>query len=111
MPVAEDSLKYTAFVTLDGHYEVKYVPSVNVFCRFISYVFRDLIKDATIAMYIDDIIIPFKDVDEGVINLKRVLEVRSRYGIRYQMERCQLLERKVNFLGYVIEAGTIKASE
>lgn len=43
VPVAEDSRKYTAFVTPDGQYEFKYVPfgicnSPAVFCRFISFV-------------------------------------------------------------------------
>uniref|UniRef100_A0A034WF08 Transposon Ty3-G Gag-Pol polyprotein n=1 Tax=Bactrocera dorsalis TaxID=27457 RepID=A0A034WF08_BACDO len=105
VPIAEDSRKYTAFVTQDGHYEFKYVPfgirnSREVFSRFLNHVFGDLIKDETIGIHMTDIIIPSKDIDEGIMKLRQVLEVASRYGVRIKWEKCEFLQLKIKIFGY-----------
>jgi len=43
-----------------------------------------------------------------VQKLKRVLKVAQGIGLLINWSKCQVLTRKVNFLGYVIENGTIK---
>ncbi|GFX94851.1 transposon Tf2-8 polyprotein [Trichonephila clavipes] len=69
MDVDEASRKYTAFVTETGQYEFLKVPfglsiSSNYFQRYINYVFRELLRDGTLIIYLDDII-PATDEKEA----------------------------------------------
>lgn len=57
--VADDSVKYTAFVTPNGQYEYKRMPfglkkAPSVFQRFINTVFKDLVDGGLIVIYMDD---------------------------------------------------------
>ncbi|GFV70778.1 hypothetical protein TNCV_1946881 [Trichonephila clavipes] len=77
--VDEASRKYTAFVTEAGQYEFLKVLfglsiSSNYFQRYIDYVFRELLRDGTLIIYLDDIIIPATDEKEAYKKLVRVLE-------------------------------------
>ncbi|GFX01721.1 retrovirus-related Pol polyprotein from transposon 297 [Trichonephila clavipes] len=108
--VDEASRKYTAFVTETGQYEFLKVPfglsiSSNYFQRYINYVFRELLRDGTLIIYLDDIIIPATDEKEACKKLARVLETASRYGIELNLKKCQFLQGKINFLGHVIQNG------
>ncbi|GFX42106.1 retrovirus-related Pol polyprotein from transposon 297 [Trichonephila clavipes] len=113
--VDEASRKYTAFVTETGQYEFLKVPfglsiSSNYFQRYINYVFRELLRDGTLIIYLDYIIIPATDEKEACKKLARVLETASRYGIELNLKKCQFLQGKINFLGYVIQNGIIQPS-
>ncbi|XP_054734546.1 uncharacterized protein LOC129242007 [Anastrepha obliqua] len=75
VPIEPSSRKYTAFVTHGGQFEFCYAPfgicnSPAVFGRYIQAVFRDLLKEGTVVIYMDDIVILAKDVDEGMVKLK-----------------------------------------
>ncbi|GFX53575.1 retrovirus-related Pol polyprotein from transposon 17.6 [Trichonephila clavipes] len=79
-----NSTKYTSFVTHEGQYEFLRVPfglsnSPSVFQRFIYTVFRKLIRDNILIVYMDDLLILSQNEAE-------------------------------EFLGYIIENGTIKPS-
>ena len=115
VPVDEESRKYTAFVTHNGQYEFLFVPfglcnSPAVFSRFVFSIFRDLIQNGTIIVYIDDIIIPAVSEEENISKLKIVLDIAEKHDLRIKWEKCQFLCNKVNFLGYVIENSTISPS-
>ncbi|GFU66565.1 retrovirus-related Pol polyprotein from transposon 17.6 [Trichonephila clavipes] len=58
----------------------------------------------------DDLVIPAKDEKEGLEKLGEVLEVSSKYGLEMKFKKCQFLRRKVEFLGHVVENGTIRPS-
>ncbi|GIY15407.1 retrovirus-related Pol polyprotein from transposon 17.6 [Caerostris extrusa] len=60
--------------------------------------------------YMDDLIIPSKDEVEGVEKLKVVLGVASKYGLEIKFKKCQFLKRNVEFLGHIVENGTIRPS-
>ncbi|GBM17776.1 hypothetical protein AVEN_99656-1 [Araneus ventricosus] len=85
-----------------------YLP--NVFMRFVYNVFRKLIHDNTIVLYLDDILIPAQSESEGLEKLKRVLKAAADNGLEINFKKCQFLKRKIEFLGYVIENGTIQPS-
>ncbi|GFY43019.1 retrovirus-related Pol polyprotein from transposon 17.6 [Trichonephila inaurata madagascariensis] len=111
----EASRKYTAFVTETGQYEFLKVPfglsiSSNYFQRYINYVFRESLRNGTLIIYLDDIIIPATDEKEANKKLARVLETASRYGIELSVKKCQFLQGKINFLGPVIQNGIIQPS-
>ncbi|XP_070075626.1 uncharacterized protein [Drosophila takahashii] len=76
VPVEVGSQKYTSFVTQKGQYEFLYVPfgisnSPAVFTRFIMAVLRELIKTGDAVVYMDDIIIPSKNVVEGPMEITK----------------------------------------
>ncbi|GBM25789.1 Retrovirus-related Pol polyprotein from transposon 17.6 [Araneus ventricosus] len=108
----EDSKKFTSFVTHDGQYEFNKVPfglcnSPSIFQRFINHVFRDLLKEGIVIIYMDDIIIPSIDDLDGLKMLSRVLQTASEYGLELNLKKCNFLKSKIEFLGYIIENGKI----
>jgi len=83
--VSKDSQKYTAFVTHEGHYQFRKVPfglcnSPAVFQRFINELFQDLTVRGIALPYIDDLIIPAKNVEKAIERLKLVLKRAEEYG-------------------------------
>ncbi|GFT33556.1 transposon Tf2-6 polyprotein [Trichonephila clavipes] len=58
----------------------------------------------------DDLIIPSADEEEGLRKLRTVFEVASKYGLEIQFKKCQFLKRKVEFLGHIVENGTVSPS-
>lgn len=78
---------------------------------YIFAVLRDMIQDGTIVVYMDDIIIPAKDIVEGIRKLDLVLRRAASGGLKIKWQKSQILRKRVNFLGYVIEDGSITPSE
>ncbi|XP_076660361.1 uncharacterized protein LOC143363699 [Halictus rubicundus] len=77
-PVGKASRKFTSFVVPDGQYEFLRVPfglcnSPAVFAKFINAVFGDLLRRRVILAYMDDLIVPSKDVESGMRSLESVL--------------------------------------
>lgn len=115
VPVEESSRKYTSFIVPDGQFEFLKVPfglstSPSVFQRYVNCIFRDLIRKGVVILYMDDLVIPSKDEFEGVEKLKMVLEVASEYGLEIKTKKCQFLKRSVEFLGHIVENGTVRPS-
>lgn len=113
--VDEQSQKYTSFVTHTGQYEFLKMPyglsnSPLVFQRYIYNIFRDLINDNTLIIYMDDIIIPSIDEKEGLAKLERVLTTASEYGLELNIKKCHFLQREIDFLGYQIKNGQLYPS-
>ncbi|XP_047018894.1 uncharacterized protein LOC124629526 isoform X2 [Helicoverpa zea] len=84
--VSEESIKYTSFVTHHGQFEFLRAPfglstCPKTFMRFVSIIFRNLISQGVLIIFIDDIIIPALDEVQAVSRLKQVLEVAAHYGL------------------------------
>lgn len=115
VPVEAESIKYTSFVTHNGQYEFLRTPfglclSPASFGRFISEVFHNLIQDGYLMAYVDDLIIPSKDVEEGIEKLKKVLKVAADHGVIINWKKCQFLQSKGEYLGHIIKENTLKPS-
>ncbi|XP_037976041.2 uncharacterized protein K02A2.6 [Plutella xylostella] len=117
LPVEEESVKYTAFVTSspEGQYEFLRAPfglsiCPKYFSRFINIIFREQIASGIVLIFIDDVIILAENEEEAIERLKIVLKVSSEYGLEINWKKTQLLQRKVEYLGHVIEDGTVKPS-
>ncbi|GFV18722.1 hypothetical protein TNCV_4756091 [Trichonephila clavipes] len=113
--VNEDCKHLTSFVVPDGQFEFNKVPfglstSPSVFQRYVYSIFRELMRKGIVIIYMDDLVIPAKDEKEGLEKLREVLEVASKYGLEMKFKKCQFLRRKVEFLGHVVEDGTIRPS-
>ncbi|GFU32434.1 hypothetical protein TNCV_338011 [Trichonephila clavipes] len=113
--VNEDCKHLTSFVVPDGQFEFNKVPFglstiPSVFQRYVYSIFRELMRKGIVIIYMDDLVIPAKDEKEGLEKLREVLEVASKYGLEMKFKKCQFLRRKVEFLGHVVENGTIRPS-
>nr|XP_029729127.1 uncharacterized protein K02A2.6-like [Aedes albopictus] len=93
VPVDEESRKYT---------------SGNAFGRFINTALKDLISDGTIIAFIDDIIIPTENEEEGMQKLRKVLSVAEKAGFRFNWAKCVFLQRRVEYIGYVVHDGQVE---
>lgn len=116
VPIEEDSRKYTAFITQDGLFEFNFAPfgyrnSPANFIRYIHCILRQLIKDGILAIYMDDIIIFAKTKEENLLKLEMFFAVAAEFGLRINWRKCKFLQTKVQFLGLIIEGGTIKPSD
>ncbi|GFU09303.1 retrovirus-related Pol polyprotein from transposon 17.6 [Trichonephila clavipes] len=70
--VDEDCRNYTSFVVPDGQFEFNKVPfrlstSPGVFQCYVSSIFRDLTRKGIVISYLDDLVIPAKNEQEGHI--------------------------------------------
>ena len=54
--------------------------------------------------FLDDIIIPSKDVDDGLTRLEHVLESLERHNLKLHPKKCKLLQQELAFLGHRISA-------
>lgn len=116
VPVDPQSRKYTAFVTHRGLYEFNKTPfgltnAPAVFQRFINNVFQDLVAEGIVLLYLDDVIIPAKDEEEGYARLKIVLRRAEQFGLMINWKKCQFLATRIEYLGYLIEDNKIEPSQ
>lgn len=89
IPVAEESRPKTAFVTPDGQYEFNRMPfglvnAPSVFQRTINKVLMEA-KLKYAIVYMDDILIPFKDLDEDMKRLEEVLLQLKNRGLTLKL--------------------------
>lgn len=57
--------------------------------------------------YIDDLIIPAKNVEDAIHRLKLVFKRAEEYRLEINKKKCQLLKRRIEVLGYFIEDGKL----
>lgn len=78
--------------------------------EFINAAFRDLINDGVVLTYLNKLIILSIDFENGLQRLQTVLDVVGKIGLIINWEKCQFLQNTVEFLGHIIENGTVKPS-
>ncbi|XP_055591263.1 uncharacterized protein LOC129743302 [Uranotaenia lowii] len=113
--VAEESRKYTAFVTPDGHYQFKRVPfglsnSVSVFCRAMSKVVRPL-RDQGISFYMDDVVIATETEEQNLALLERFLIEVAKSGMTLKVSKCEFFKRSIEYLGHIVAEGCVTPGE
>lgn len=112
IPIAEDSIEKTAFVTPDGHYEYLRMPfglsnAPAVFQRAICKALGDL-KDKDALVYLDDILIPSHSVLDGLNKLDRVLNALTTAGFSLNIKKCYFFEKSIEYLGQEISEDGIR---
>ncbi|XP_037944403.1 uncharacterized protein LOC119677203 [Teleopsis dalmanni] len=102
----EDSKKYTAFVTTDGHYEFNRMSFglVNAPAMFQSVMNRVIAKmsPGEIMVYLDDVIISSTTIEEGLKRLSKFLNILRGYKLTLRLAKCQFLATQVLHLGHII---------
>lgn len=113
IPVSEDSIKYTAFSTPDGHYEFLKMPfgicnGPSVFQRAITKAVKHL---DFLLVYIDDILIPFSTLDQGLDYLEQTISALSISGFKVNLKKCKFFVDTIEYLGREISSEGIRPSE
>jgi len=115
LPMSKDAIKKTSFITPDGQYEFKRMlfglaNGPSVYQRMINQVLGPL--RFTIAMvFMDDVLIPSRTVEEGLANLEIVLKLFSEANLTLNPNKCNFLCTKIEYLGFDIFEGTIAPSK
>lgn len=89
-----NSIKYTAFVTPDGHWEYKKMPfglrnAPSVLQRFVNNIFIEFIERHEIVVYLDDVLLASSSLEEHLDLLERVLKKISKSGLELNLNKCK----------------------
>ena len=60
------------------------------------------VKWKTCLVYLDDVIVFSKSVDDHIAHIDEVLRILGDAGISLKLRKCEFFQRKVNYLGHVI---------
>ena len=112
--ISEEDAHKTAFITIRGLYEFQVMPqgmcnSAATFQRLMNLVLAGLNYEICL-VYIDDIIIFSKDLNEHLDRLEVVLQKLEEAGLKIRPDKCKMLQREVHFLGHVISGDGIRTS-
>lgn len=112
IPIEEQSKDKTAFVTPDGQFEYNRMPfglvnAPSVFQRAINKILNQArVKYALI--YMDDILIPAKTFEEGLLRLEEVLRLLKEGGLTLKLSKCKFFYEKIDYLGFEISSSGIR---
>lgn len=115
VPVADDSIAKTAFVTPEGHYEFLRMPfgltnAPAVFQRLMDQVLGNL-KNSVAFPYLDDVIIPSRTTREGVARLRQVLSTFRTNHLTLNLEKCIFFTESIDYLGREISARGVRPGQ
>lgn len=107
IPIADCSREKTAFVTPQGQYEYNRMPfglvnAPSVFQRTMNKIIQNSPASSYALVYMDDILIPAKSFDEGMIRLEEVLRLLAKSGLTLKMSKCYYFYDKIDYLGYEV---------
>ena len=96
----------TAFSTPFGHNQFKRMPfglnnSPATFQRQIDALFKGM-QGTDVFMYIDDLIIFSKTIEEHINKFERVAQRMRSANMKFQPEKCDFFKLKVSYLGHEI---------
>lgn len=110
--LSEDAQIKSAFCSKSGLYHWLVMPfgltgAPATFQRLMDRVLRGL--SWKIAMvYLDDIIVIGKSVEDCIDNMAQVFERLSKAGLKLKPKKCFLLQRQVKYLGYIVSGEGIQ---
>lgn len=113
IPVSPDSVKFTAFITPDGHYEFLKMPfgicnGPSVFQRAINKAVQHL---KFLLVYIDDLLIPFTNIEEGHSYLHLTLSALSEAGFTINLKKCKFFVKEIKYLGHHLSEKGVSPSD
>lgn len=114
IPLKEEDIPKSAFVCKYGHFEMKRMPfglnnAASTFQRTMELALQEL-QWLTCLIYIDDIIVFGKDLDEHIARVEQVLERIRLAGLKLKPVKCEMLQTEVGFLGHVVSGAGVKPS-
>ena len=111
VPVEESDRSKTAFSTPFGLYQFKVMPfglcnAPATFQRLMEKVLSGLHWSMAL-VYLDDIIVFSRTVDEHFQRLHKVFRALKQAGLKVKAKKCHLFQNKVRYLGYIISSDGI----
>lgn len=108
----EESKAKTAFVTPDGQFEFNRMPfglsnAPAVFQRMVNMMLGNARFDTALA-YMDDLLIPSKDFEEGIKKLKLVFEKLRNANLTLKPQKCYFFQERVDYLGFEVSENGIR---
>ncbi|GBG64283.1 hypothetical protein CBR_g41203 [Chara braunii] len=105
MCVAAADQPKTAFRSRFGHYEFTVMAfgltnAPATFQRAMNDIFRDILEQYVL-VYLDDILVYSRTVEEHLRHLRDVLDRLRRHGF-YKLSKCRFAQHKVDFLGHYV---------
>ena len=102
-----------AFRTNKGLYEPTVMffglcNSPSTFQRMMNEILRDLINEGHVVVYLDDILIFTKDLNEHRRLVHRVLTKLREHHLYLKGSKCFFEEREISYLGLIVGSGIIK---
>ncbi|XP_043276015.1 uncharacterized protein [Venturia canescens] len=103
--MADESIKYTAFVTPFGQYEYVKMPfglkgaSTN-FQRWINQVLKEFINKGDVIAYLDDFMIATETIERNLYVLAAVLATLVANKLELRVDKCKFLFTNITYLGY-----------
>lgn len=115
IPMAEESVHLTGFVTPEGHYEYLKMPyglanAPVVYQRIIAKTLREFIESGEVLVYIDDVLILSPTVEHGLVLLRKVLNTLTTAGFSINLKKCSFLSSSIEYLGRSISEGQVRPS-
>ena len=111
IPVAPESVPFTAFVTPTGLYEFLRMPfgvtnAPGFFQRAMHSVLGPLLGRCAL-VYLDDIVIYSRSPEEHVNDVRAVLQALRDHGLTVKESKCTFSEPSIDLLGYVVSGAGI----
>lgn len=112
IPVEPGDIPKTAISTDNGHYEFVRMPfgmktAPKTFQRAMDIALKGLIGYG-VFVYMDDIIIYAKTLDEHNRILREVLERLRKYNFKLEIDKCEFLKKEITYLGHVLGPRGVK---
>ncbi|GJR97409.1 putative reverse transcriptase domain-containing protein [Tanacetum coccineum] len=106
-----EDIPKTAFRTRYGHFEFTVMPfglinAPSVFMDLMNRVCKPYL-DKFIILFIDDILIYSKSMEEHEVHLKLVLELLKKEKLFVKFSKCEFWLQEVHFLGHVVNSNGI----
>lgn len=104
IPIADEDKEKTAIITPFGLFEFNVMTfglrnASQTFQRFMNNLFHDL---DFVVVYIDDICIASKDINEHRNHLQIVLQRLRDYSIKINLAKCDFGQEKITFLSHIV---------
>lgn len=115
IPMAADSINKTGFTTKYGTYEFMVMPfgltnAPATFQRMMTRILGKLVGHC-VHVFIDDIIIYSKNVDEHMDHLASVFDLCIQHGLRLKRKKCVFIQSDVEYLGHQIGQGGLRPNK
>jgi hypothetical protein len=77
------------------------------FQQIMSVLFRELIKKGVVVVFVDDVVVCSRTMEEHCNNLREVLNTLDKAGLTLNIGKCKFLTNIVTFLGFNVNASGI----
>lgn len=108
--LTNEASKLTTFSTPFGRYRFLRLPfglrnAPEIFQRVFSQIFADI---PSVKIYIDDIIIYAKSIDDHNEILKKVFDRANKFGVKFNKDKSKFLLKEIKYVGHILTENGIK---